>query len=52
MTIEAINLRQANEAAIYDTARQIRALLDAAAKIELPDGRDAAEEALQLATEE
>lgn len=52
MTIEAINSRQEAEAKVFDTARQIRALLDAAATIELPDGRDAAEEALTLATEE
>lgn len=52
MTIEAIETRAKAEAAVYEIARQIRALLDEAEKIDLPDGREAAEEALQLATED
>lgn len=52
MTIEAIDERAKAEAAVFEIAKQIRQLLDEATKIDLPDGRDAAEEALQLATED
>lgn len=52
MTIEEITDRQANEQKLFDTAKQIRKLLDdAAEKIELPDGRDAVEEILALVGE-
>lgn len=40
MTIEAITERQKVESQVFDVARQIRALLDTAEKLELPDGRD------------
>lgn len=51
MTIAEITDRAANEQKLFDVAKQIRQLLDDAAKIDLPDDRDAVEEILALVSE-
>lgn len=53
MTIEAIETRAAAEARVFEIAKQVRQLLDTAAKeITLPDDRDVCEEILELVTED
>lgn len=53
MTIDAINERARNEAAVCATAVKIREILDAALReINLGDERDVQEEILELVTAE
>lgn len=52
MTVAQITERQATEAEVFELAKQLGALLDEAERIELPDGRSAAEEAPELARED
>lgn len=47
MTIQQIDEQQAQEARVFQVARKITEIHDGLADVELPDDRDAAEEAVQ-----